>query len=586
MANYDGVPADENNSEDGTSSKAPFDYKKWANFRLSETCLGDLFRRLDIDGNGVLELIEFVNIVKKLKLDCPPSLLAEIFARADADGNGHMTLDEFIMAYNLLYDSIPLLAAPAVTDDGDSPEKCFIWAVRYGYDALLEEFCYDVFKGGLDCMYEKISHFEDGTARVYDLKRGGNIPLKPTAKGAGRDCLKTNSFDFLADVMRRDAGENRDHGGNVMWWVDVSYKQHVTSELIRAFKLDKNLEPKMYIHQLEETSARIVPGNLDNTNNADGGEERMGGSSTATKSLMFQLQAQWIENLPVMNIVSEISASWPTFIQNIVKYFGVRLPLLQTLAFAHHRRRERAAPPHIDVAKLISDETMGIDNPCVGTSGDGPDVKKRGSLDYNANEANSKARPSDRYVLLGESVLKQHPADFKTDLLTMHAVDFGGGSHTMISYHRWFEGESAVSAAPPSTSSTDLAVLSVAFDGDDDAAAKAAKAKEEANRARYACAGAMGRILQAVRAQLRYVIIRKGVTGENSELADSTGALMALIIEKLHIFNEKCLDNTEEWLDCVKYDLHDNFAGRKHLMHLHEIKLILLKMHVITLDTL
>ena len=75
-----------------------------------------------------------------------------------------------------------------------------------------------MFKGGLDCMYEKISHFEDGTARVYDLKRGGNIPLKPTAKGAGSDFLKTNSFDFLADMMRRDAGENRDHGGNVMWW--------------------------------------------------------------------------------------------------------------------------------------------------------------------------------------------------------------------------------------------------------------------------------------------------------------------------------------------------------------------------------
>jgi len=103
-----------------------FDYKKWANFRLSEGCLRDLFVRLDADGNGVLELLEFVNIVKKLKIACPPALLAEIFARTDADGNGHMTMDEFIVAYNLLYDTIPQLAM-GMHDQQSREDACFIW---------------------------------------------------------------------------------------------------------------------------------------------------------------------------------------------------------------------------------------------------------------------------------------------------------------------------------------------------------------------------------------------------------------------------------------------------------------------------
>jgi hypothetical protein len=103
-----------------------FDYKKWANFRMSEGCLRDLFVRLDADGNGVLELLEFVNITKKLKIMCPPALLVEIFARTDADGNGHMTMDEFIMAYNLLYDTIPQLAM-GMHNQQSREDACFIW---------------------------------------------------------------------------------------------------------------------------------------------------------------------------------------------------------------------------------------------------------------------------------------------------------------------------------------------------------------------------------------------------------------------------------------------------------------------------
>ena len=103
-----------------------FDYKKWANFRMSEGCLRDLFVRLDADGNGVLELLEFVNITKKLKIMCPPALLVEIFARTDADGNGHMTMDEFIMAYNLLYDAIPQIAT-GMHNQQSREDACFIW---------------------------------------------------------------------------------------------------------------------------------------------------------------------------------------------------------------------------------------------------------------------------------------------------------------------------------------------------------------------------------------------------------------------------------------------------------------------------
>lgn len=121
---YKSVQKDEKDEKD--EGPQQFDYKKWANFRMSEGCLRDLFVRLDADGNGVLELSEFVNITKKLKIKCPPALLVEIFARTDADGNGHMTIDEFIMAYNLLYDTIPQLVM-GMHDQQSREDACFIW---------------------------------------------------------------------------------------------------------------------------------------------------------------------------------------------------------------------------------------------------------------------------------------------------------------------------------------------------------------------------------------------------------------------------------------------------------------------------
>jgi Mg2+ and Co2+ transporter CorA len=86
-------------------------------------------------------------------------------------------------------------------------------------------------------------------------------------------------------------------------------------------------------------------------------------------------------------------------------------------------------------------------------------------------------------------------------------------------------------------------------------------------RVKFACGGVVGRIFQGVRARLKFVVQHKGVTAEDSELADTSTALAALIIEKIHTFNEMSLEDVDRWLNCTEMEVQ-NFATRSHQAHL------------------
>ena len=484
----------------------------------------------------------------------------------------------------------------------------------------MDEFVYDVYKGTLEAMIEKVCSYEDGTVRVFDLKRS----MKPgkshaggcgcVGAGAGGDesALKNNSFDFLATEMKRDARENVEHSTHshhVKWWVDVSYHTPVVSELTRAFGLDKRLEPSIYNHRLEETSPRILAGHDNvhlsgtdkNYTDASNHPGREGGMGHQWPSLMFLVQAQWIRNLPIIDLVSCIPFTWHTFVQHVAMYLLLRLPWLRQLAWTRdmgHVSIEQAKSIAEDLSHLESsaDKAGSADSPADAMAGAGagagaaaaaaamgvplaaksaaptlsqsqqqalPNVDVAGRPLRDVNEG----RPASATVLAGNSGLAVRPVTLETDMVSIHLLDTGSGISGLITYHQWqdeLEEEQKLQCSMlPLRDSADYV--------DPHHKNPTATLAKELGRGKFACGGVVGRIFQGVRARLKFVVQHKGVTAEDSELADTSTALAALIIEKIHTFNEMSLGEVDRWLNQTEMEVQ-NFATRSHQSHLLNLR--------------
>ena len=70
--------------------------------RLTSSQLYDLYARLDINGDGELDMSEFMAVGKKLDFD-DENLVVRAFKFADTSASGKLDAEEFLSAYEAMF---------------------------------------------------------------------------------------------------------------------------------------------------------------------------------------------------------------------------------------------------------------------------------------------------------------------------------------------------------------------------------------------------------------------------------------------------------------------------------------------------
>ena len=78
-----------------------------------ETYLGKLFAIGDTNGDGVLQPLEFLELMYRCGLQFPDEVILEIFVKADANKDGVIQYDEFIPIMKAIIAEAKAKPAPA-----------------------------------------------------------------------------------------------------------------------------------------------------------------------------------------------------------------------------------------------------------------------------------------------------------------------------------------------------------------------------------------------------------------------------------------------------------------------------------------
>jgi len=564
---YDSVRVEEIEEGDA-NAKEKFDYGKWTRSRLPRSMLVDMFHRYDLDQNGRLELIEFLDMVNKLRITSKPSVIADVFSRVDKDGNGWLDIDEFVSAYDLLYDAIPSLNEENNDRDDD---ECFIWALRYGYDIYEEREVYEMYRGNMNYMYDKVSHYADGTIKVFDLERKSMSQSKQPKNNA----LESNSLHHIGDLLQRDKItkiESSTH--NVKWFVDVAYKSHVIPDLTRAFKMNKQLEPQMYTRHLDDRSeSRITLVESDTT------------KKNSCDSLSLFIETFVMKNYPIINISDAIPVSIGGWTRGIMRYVMERMAVFSSFSSWTDKLGPRmAAISHArSIAKNLRE--VIVTQPDNRSNKDGLDQLARSSIPsvkqkhYDPVATAVAKLKKDMNIPVKERILQAPKAIHRslsvTDL-NLHPPSLDKDAFSIHLLRLPSMNEDA------DVTSVDAIIVYSHFDDekDIDRVVYKTESPSESNSIKMSTSkmptrtGVVGRILDGIRERLKQVVLRKGQYPENMEIYNSIPALTALIVENIHTFNEKALEDVKTWLDILDREM-SCYVLPKHYKHLKEAELVL-----------
>lgn len=181
---------------------------------LTAVQLSDLFRRLDSDASGELDMDEFLKITSKLKINDDEDFIVDVFRSVDTNNSGKLNMNEFIAAYQKVYIGMIKNRSKHVSNSTYVKIKDYITALRYGHDKN-GSYIFDIYRGDFDnineilkfhCLDEKLNFAEHFTQQNVN-ESGESITLSA-----------------LNDLIVSDSKTNTNSSGksSINWWVDIA----------------------------------------------------------------------------------------------------------------------------------------------------------------------------------------------------------------------------------------------------------------------------------------------------------------------------------------------------------------------------
>jgi len=347
---------------------------------MSSSQLSDLFRRLDRDGSGTLDLVEFKKIVEKLGLEVEAGELNRIFKSSDVQESSSLSLREFQSAYSKLYLSV---TKKGKIIRGEIERGEFVRVLRYGNGAdkkyFVEEYVGTTVVGS---SWKKTT--SDGTSVITE-----------TLEKMTLEDLKTKAFA---------------EKGGCYWWFDIA--MHDVSddislkEITRAFDVP---ESEMIAHNYN---------NFGNMLNTDPRYRMSLGKGNTSSGLSLFTQALWIKGRPLRYLLplyldfSTKGEDW--FTQNISAplkdYYSTRFAWLFHSSGGHAANAKLELKSALEAADALAKEICG----------DESEFEKRHAVPVSAPFVHQ--RSSDPTWLMPSSELKKHQPKVQYSTLGLHLL--------------------------------------------------------------------------------------------------------------------------------------------------------------------
>ena len=480
--------------------------------KLSTAQLYDLYRRLDINGDGELDMAEFLTVGKKLNFT-DENVLVRAFRLADASASGKLDMDEFVVAYEAMYDGSLV---------GDGPDESFVRCTRYGIDKSIKpaKYVMQTYTGTLTAL-EKVTDMLKNMEDVYD-----------------------GTIEDITAMMLADGNNNERHGSNVLWWIDICAAEvlpNVVGSLRQNFGLPEDIDDNYFSDFLTvDRESRIVMGS--GKISKSGVKKSNGYQDLKVNSLSLFVQSMYMANMPIVHECGR----WTDYIRvpvckRAIEYFYSRFSQFMSYAntpdlerYKSIQRADRIALEYAAIDELPREDIDVMLEPALSPINQLP-----------VPDADDPyIRSGDPQYLLTVGDLKARRPTYVYDNLAVTFLDlFGDGRvcSNLLTFHK--------------------------IDHEEDCYLK----KKERDAEQKSRAGIIGRILWGVYQKLIVVIKMGGAVSLHGDLMDSSAYLAVILINLVHNFNMDTLSVMEVWMSTLEEQMED-MAVTKHNFHIEDMR--------------
>ncbi len=482
---------------------------------LTAVQLSDLFRRLDSDASGELDMDEFLKITNKLKISDNEDFIVDVFRSVDTNNSGKLNMNEFIAAYQKVYTGMVKNKSKNVSNSTYVKIKDYITALRYGHDEN-GSYIFDIYRGDFDSINEVLT--------FYNLDEKLNFADHFTHNHV-KESGESLTLSALNDLIIADSKKNSNSSGksSINWWVDIAMDGVSRSKMdnyITVFGLPNDTYFRSRYAAFgkplpQEGKSRLFAGKGTNST----------GSSISSISLF--VQSMWIKNRPVVHHLPEKIVKWGNkYFPPVLNYYNDKLAffaaslLSESSSIAAKLDKADAVEVAVSIAGRLHDD----ENFCGNASED----FKSGSVIPREQLKRRTDLPQWLHTL---HHVRNNPATIEVDTLGINLISTGHGCNCVITVRE---------IDPEHLNDRNISVKSRT--------------------------GVLGRILDSIRLKIFEVMCHKGSAVVCGELDDCPAALVTTIISLVHAFSMDTISSLDYWLNLIDSEV-STIAVSKHPAH-------------------